>query len=70
MRMSKRLTVTGAALGLLGLAVGAPSGVAGQALRGGAAAPEIAGAPWINGPPLTMAGLRGRVVLVEFWTYG
>jgi hypothetical protein len=36
----------------------------------GTAAPEIAGGPWINSAPLTMAGLRGRVVLVEFWTYG
>jgi thiol-disulfide isomerase/thioredoxin len=24
---------------------------------------------WLNSPPLTAAGLRGRVVLVEFWTY-
>ena len=41
-----------------------------QALDLGSAAPEIAGGPWINSAPLTMAGLRGRVVLVEFWTYG
>src|SRR3954469_25871922 len=24
---------------------------------------------WLNSPPLTPAGLRGRVVLVNFWTY-
>ncbi len=24
---------------------------------------------WINSKPLTIAGLRGRVVLVDFWTY-
>jgi thiol-disulfide isomerase/thioredoxin len=24
---------------------------------------------WLNSPPLTPAGLRGKVVLVEFWTY-
>ena len=24
---------------------------------------------WLNSPPLTPAGLRGRVVLVDFWTY-
>jgi cytochrome c biogenesis protein CcdA/thiol-disulfide isomerase/thioredoxin len=33
-------------------------------------APEFAGAGrWFNSRPLTMAGLRGRVVLVDFWTY-
>lgn len=33
-------------------------------------APEFAGIErWFNSPPLTMAGLKGRVVLVEFWTY-
>jgi hypothetical protein len=36
----------------------------------GQAAPEITGGPWINSEPLTLSGLRGRVVLVEFWTYG
>src|SRR5258706_611573 len=24
---------------------------------------------WVNSPPLTATGLRGKVVLVEFWTY-
>ncbi len=24
---------------------------------------------WINSPPLTAEGLRGRVVLVQFWNY-
>ena len=24
---------------------------------------------WLNSPALTMAGLRGKVVLVDFWTY-
>ncbi len=43
---------------------------AGQALRIGDQAPDIAGQPWINPDPLTMQGLRGRVILVEFWTYG
>ena len=43
---------------------------AGQALRIGVPAPEVAGERWINSGPLTMQGLRGRVVLVEFWTFG
>ena len=53
--------------GLWGWAAGQ---AAGQARLVGQAAPEIAGGPWINSPPLTLAALRGRVVLVEFWTYG
>ena len=33
-------------------------------------APEIvAGGRWFNSPPLTLAGLRGKVVLLDFWTY-
>ena len=32
--------------------------------------PSLDGAAgWLNSPPLTPAGLRGKVVLVEFWTY-
>jgi thiol-disulfide isomerase/thioredoxin len=32
--------------------------------------PSLAGATtWINSAPLTPAGLRGKVVLVEFWTF-
>jgi methionine-S-sulfoxide reductase len=32
--------------------------------------PELAGATgWLNSPPLTRAGLRGKVVVVDFWTY-
>ena len=46
------------------------SPVAGQALRLGAAAPDVAGVRWINSEPLTTPSLRGRVVLVEFWTFG
>jgi thiol-disulfide isomerase/thioredoxin len=35
-----------------------------------AAGPSLAGATtWLNSPPLTLEGLRGKVVLVDFWTY-
>jgi hypothetical protein len=55
----------------LGVALLAAVGSASaQVPRAGSGAPEVAGGAWINGGPLTMAGLRGRVVLVEFWTYG
>ena len=33
--------------------------------------PEFQGIQqWLNSPPLTMAGLKGNVVLVQFWTFG
>jgi len=32
-------------------------------------APEFGIDRWFNSKPLTMAGLRGRVVLVEFWAF-
>jgi len=25
---------------------------------------------WINSPPLSMSDLRGRMVLIDVWTYG
>ncbi len=35
------------------------------------AMPPIAGAvEWLNSPPLTAEALRGKVVLVDFWTFG
>ncbi len=34
-------------------------------------APELTGiTDWINSAPLTLASLRGKVVLVHFWTFG
>jgi hypothetical protein len=51
----------------------APVPRAAEAQRGarvGTPAPEITGGPWINSEPLSLEKLRGRVVFVEFWTYG
>jgi len=56
------------ALGLGALLVAGP--VSAQVPRQGTSAPDVAGGPWINSAPLTLPALRGRVVLVEFWTYG
>jgi hypothetical protein len=44
--------------------------VASQMPQPGTPAPEIAGGPWINSSPLTLTALRGRVVLIDVWTYG
>ena len=35
-----------------------------------ATAPELAVGDWINSEPLRLKDLRGRVVLIEFWTFG
>jgi hypothetical protein len=64
-----RLRLLVLVLGLLG-GTGAPAEPADRLIGVGQAAPEITGGPWINSEPLSLAGLRGRVVLVEFWTYG
>jgi len=67
----RMLTVCAAVL-LLSVSgpVTVPGDAAGRQVRVGQAAPEITGGPWINSEPLSLAGLRGRVVMVEFWTYG
>lgn len=42
----------------------------GAELEAGRPAPEVTGVQtWLNSDPLTLKGLRGKVVLVDFWTY-
>jgi thiol-disulfide isomerase/thioredoxin len=36
----------------------------------GALAPEITTKAWLNSGPKSLADLKGKVVLVEFWTFG
>lgn len=70
-------------LGLAALAVACATGYAIAGLSGSGitapiqiaqartTAPEFAGlGQWFNSEPLTMQKLRGKVVMVDFWTYG
>jgi hypothetical protein len=63
-----RITRLRVVLGLGAVLLAGP--VSAQVPRPGTGAPDLAGGPWINSAPLTLPALRGRVVLVEFWTYG
>lgn len=54
---------------LMGFMALAASGGAAASLLG-KAAPEFTNQTWINSEPLRLADLRGKVVLIEFWTYG
>jgi hypothetical protein len=69
--MRRRVVAVLATLGAAALGpAGWPAEPASPRAGVGQPAPEIAGGPWINSAPLTLAALRGRVVLLEFWTYG
>jgi len=47
-----------------------PSGTSAAELPGEDLMPSLAGAEqWFNSAPLTFDGLKGKVVLVDFWTY-
>ncbi|MEP7041955.1 MAG: cytochrome c biogenesis protein DipZ [Dokdonella sp.] len=47
-----------------------PANAAAIVLPDEGAMPSLDGATeWLNSPPLTAAGLRGKVVLIDFWTY-
>jgi thiol-disulfide isomerase/thioredoxin len=70
--VSRRKLCTAGAVLVAGLALGgagaASSGT--PALYDYGPAPEFAGIEtWLNSQPLTMQGLGGKVVLIDFWTY-
>ncbi len=65
----RRIRALALMVGMLLAGTGAGE-AAGVLVKVGQTAPEVTGGPWINSEPLSLAGLRGRVVLVEFWTYG
>jgi hypothetical protein len=48
-----------------------PTGVTRTAYPDLGPAPELAGEVWLNSPgPLRISELRGKVVLVDMWTFG
>ena len=50
--------------------IAGPSSGGAASLTVGPKAPDFTGITgWVNSPPLTLLGLRGKVVLVDFWTY-
>jgi thiol-disulfide isomerase/thioredoxin len=79
--MTIRTLVTSGSIIALCLLGAATSGIGGEAVRqqpvafkmaaADRSAPNFAGiSNWFNSAPLSMTGLRGKVVLVDFWTYG
>jgi thiol-disulfide isomerase/thioredoxin len=51
------------------LACGASTSAGGPAATVAPELPRLGREYWINSPPLTLAGLRGRPALIEFWTF-
>ena len=74
--IGSRRTLLTAFAGLAATAIAAP-GFAGDGsipvrfADARAAAPNFVGiSKWFNSAPLSISDLRGKVVLVDFWTYG
>jgi thiol-disulfide isomerase/thioredoxin len=61
--LGRSIVLVTAALGAAALTMPTAAGV-------GRPAPEITAETWLNAPPQRLADLHGRVVLVEFWTFG
>jgi thiol-disulfide isomerase/thioredoxin len=79
--MTIRTLVTSGSVLALCLLGAATAGIGGAAIREQARAFKVAAAEgsapnfagisnWFNSVPLSMTNLRGKVVLVDFWTYG
>ena len=78
--MTLRTLATSASVIALCLTAVATTGISGEAARdktpfavaaAQGAAPNFAGINnWFNSAPLNISDLRGKVVLVDFWTYG
>jgi thiol-disulfide isomerase/thioredoxin len=62
------MTIAAAQIGMLGCAKATPNDSLPLSVEG--QMPSLEGATgWLNSQPLSASGLRGRVVLIDFWTY-
>jgi thiol-disulfide isomerase/thioredoxin len=62
------MTIAAAQIGMLGCAKAEPYDPLRLSVEG--QMPSLEGATgWLNSKPLSASGLRGRVVLIDFWTY-
>jgi thiol-disulfide isomerase/thioredoxin len=74
--IGSRRTLLTTLAGLAAAALAAPvlagdPGAPGQLAAANSAAPNFVGiSKWFNSGPLSISDLRGKVVLVDFWTYG
>jgi len=60
-----------AMLASVSLAASCPADASPDGLQDWGAAPDFRGIQqWFNSPALSLAGLKGQVVLVDFWTFG
>ena len=62
------MTIVATQLGMIGFAEAQSNKTLQLSIEGDL--PSLGSATvWLNSPPLTAAGLRGKVVLIDFWTY-
>ena len=70
---TRRRFLGGAAMAMTMTVAAAPFAMIGSAVAKSAKASELdaldKASEWINSPPLTADSLRGKVVLIDFWTY-
>ena len=73
-RHGMRIGLAGALIGALaGAVLCGPRCSAQEPAQFDVEAPEMVGGPWLNTPdhkPIKLASRRGKVTIIEFWTFG
>jgi thiol-disulfide isomerase/thioredoxin len=71
--LSRRILLTTLAVSLIGVGVAQRLSSAQVPYAMVVPAPELVGGPWLNTPdnkPIKLADRKGKVTIVEFWTFG